>query len=170
MSVKCALYLLKISWKLSSTVSLSANYGNGLFYGVDEKLLDELQRIQNAAGKAVYGLYKHDHVGDTLQKLHWLPVRERINYKILLIVYKCLNGMGPQYLTEMLNYSNYSHNIHLVEPFMITALGERAFQKSAPKMWNSLPLAIKQCSTLPTFKKQLKTHLFQSAYGMNSQL
>ena len=153
---------------VNSIIVCKLDYGNGLFYGIDEKLLDDLQRIQNAAGKAVYGLYKHDHVGTTLQKLHWLPVRERINYKILLIVFKCLNGMGPQYLSELLSYSNFSHNIHLVEPYMVTALGERAFKKCAPKLWNSMPLPLKQCATLATFKKHLKTYLFQLAYGVNT--
>lgn len=155
---------------VNSLIVCKLDYCNGMFYGVDERWIDELQRIQNAAGKAVYGLYKHDHVGNTLQKLHWLPVRERIIYKVLLIVFKCLNGMGPQYLTEMLTYGNYSHNIHLMEPYMNTAMGERAFQKYAPRLWNSMPSSIKECTTLPTFKKYLKTHLFQIAYNINIQL
>ena len=136
-----------------------------MFYGINEKDLNELQRIQNAAGKAVVGLYKYDHVGDTLKDLHWLPVRERIQFKILLLVFKCLNGMGPTYLNEMLNYANYNHNIHLTVPIAETALGERAFQRCAPRLWNCTPDIVKNSATLASFKTKLKTHLFEKAYN-----
>lgn len=154
---------------VNSLVVCKLDYCNGLFFGIDGKWVKELQRIQNAAGKVVYGLYKHDHVGDTLQKLHWLPVQERINYKVLLLVFKCLNGMGPKYLTDMLTYSNYSHSIHLVEPHMNTAMGERAFQNCAPRLWNSMPSSITECKTLSSFKSCLKTYMFKMAYGIDSQ-
>ena len=150
---------------MNSLVVCRLDYCNSLYYGISEKYLNELQRIQNAAGKVVYGLFKHDHVGDTLKNLHWLPIRERITYKILLLVYKTLNGMGPAYLGDMLKYANFNHNIHLVEPRVHTSMGERAFQKCAPKLWNSIPSSIKECKTLESFKKQLKTHLFKTAYN-----
>ena len=150
---------------VNSLIVCKLDYCNGLFYGIDERWIEELQRIQNAAGKAVYGLYKHDHVGNTLKNLHWLPVMQRIEYKVLLIVFKCLNGMGPQYLSQMLNYGNYGHSVSLVEPFMNTTMGERAFQKCAPMLWNSMPSSIKESSTLQGFKTNLKTHLFGSAYN-----
>ena len=151
---------------VNSLVICKLDYCNSLFYGISEKYLDELQRIQNAAGKAVCDLYKYDSVGSTLKDLHWLPVRERITYKILLIVYKSLNGMGPDYLADMLTYANYSHAIHLVEPRVNTGFGNRAFQKYAPTLWNDIPTAIKQCSTLGGFKSMLKTHLFNAAYNV----
>jgi len=150
---------------VNSLVVCKLDYGNALFYGVDEKLLDELQRTQNAAAKAIFGLYKYDHVGDSLQKLHWLPIRERVVYKNLLLVFKCLNGMGPEYLTEMLSYTNYSHTLHLCEPCVNTSLGERAFQRYAPKLWNGMPASLKECNTLLTFKKHLKTYLFDKAFN-----
>ena len=61
---------------------------------INEQYLHELQFIQNAAAKTVVGLYKHDHVGDTLKNLHWLPVKQRIKYKLLLMVFKCLNCLA----------------------------------------------------------------------------
>ena len=127
--------------------------------------MNELQRIQNAAAKLVYGLYKHDPVGDSLKSLHWLPIRERIVYKILLMVYKSLNGIGPCYLAEMLSYANYSHNIHLIEPWMSTTMGERAFQKCGPLLWNAIPSSVKCCTSVDAFKSNLKTYLFEQAYG-----
>ena len=150
---------------MNSLVVCRLDYCNSLYFGINEKYLNELQRIQNAAAKVVFSLYKYDHLGDILKKLHWLPIRERINYKILLLVYKSLNGMGPKYLQDLLNYANFNHNIHLVEPRIHTAMGERAFQKCAPKLWNSIPVPIKECETLEGFKSKLKTHLFEIAYN-----
>ena len=155
---------------VNSLIVCKLDYCNGLFTGIDEKWVKELQRIQNAAGKVVYGLYKYDRVGDTLQNLHWLPVQERIDYKVLLIVFKCLNGIGPEYLTDMLTYKSYGHNIRLAESHMNTAMGERAFQNYAPKKWNSMPLSITECTTLASFKSCLKTHMFKVAYGIDPQM
>ena len=150
---------------MNSLVVCRLDYCNAIYFGINEKYLNELQMIQNAAAKVVYGLHKHDHLGDTLKNLHWLPIRERINYKILLLVYKSLNGMGPIYLQEMLKYANFNHSIHLVEPRVLTAIGERAFQKCGPKLWNGVPASIKDCSTLDGFKSKLKTHLFEIAFN-----
>ena len=152
---------------VNSLVICKLDYCNSLFYGINERYLKELQIIQNAAGKVVFGLYKHDHVGDTLKELHWLPVRERIQFKILLLVFKSLNGLGPTYLAEMLNYANYSHNIHLIEPAADTVMGDRAFQRCAPQLWNNIPASVKTSASLDSFKTKLKTYLFDKAYGLN---
>ena len=137
-----------------------------MYFGINESLLDELQLIQNAAGKTVYGLYKHDHVGDTLQKLHWLPVRFRIMFKILLTVYKSLNGKGPDYLSTMIKYSNATHVSSLYEPATLSKYGDRAFSKAGPSLWNKLPDDVKSCLNLESFKICLKTHLFKEAYQL----
>ena len=122
-----------------------------------------MQRIQNACAKAILGLYKYDHVGDSLQKLHWLPIRYRIKYKILLLTYKSINGLGPLYLSAMLVYANSNYLTYLAEPKVNSVHGERAFSKVAPKLWNSLPLELKTSSSLAIFKMSLKTYLFKLA-------
>ena len=149
---------------VNSLIVCKLDYCNALYYGINESLLNELQMIQNAAGKTVFGLYKYDHVGDTLKKLHWLPVRSRITFKILLTVYKTLNGKGPKYLSDMLQYSNVTHAPYLLEPSTLSKYGDRAFSKAGPSLWNKLPTDIKTCSTLDYFKICLKTHLFKEAY------
>ena len=136
------------------------------YYGWNESLLDELKLIQNASAKTVFGLYKHDHVGNTLKQLHWLPVRYRIRFKVLMIVFKTLNGKGPQYLSDMIFYcSTQSHLPQLFEPHTVSKYGDRSFSKTAPSLWNKLPSEIKNCSTLECFKCLLKTHLFKEAYN-----
>ena len=124
----------------------------------------ELQLLQNAAAKTVFGLYKHDHMGDILYKLHWLPLKYRIFYKMVLIVFKCLNGMGPIYLSELLSYSSCSHTLVLNEPLVRSSYGSRAFYRAGPHLWNSLPSHIRECKTLTSFKSKLKTHLFMAAF------
>ena len=149
---------------VNSLVVCKLDYCNSLYAGINENHMDELQRIQNAAAKTVLGLYKYDHVGDSLQKLHWLPIRYRINYKILMLTFKCINGIGPQYLSSMLVYANSDYFTYLKEPKVYSVHGERAFSKIAPKLWNSLPLNLKTIPSLQTFKISLKTYLFKLAF------
>ena len=79
---------------VNSIVACRLDYCNALYFGISEHLINQLQLIQNAAAKAVVGLYKYDHMGETLKELHWLPVKYRIEFKILLIIFKCLIGSG----------------------------------------------------------------------------
>ena len=144
------------------------DYCNSLYYGISDFLIHQLQLIQNAAAKAIVGLYKHDHLGDTLKELHWLPISYRIKFKVILLVYKCLNGMGPDYLSSMFNFASTTHTIHLAEPRIYSQYGERSFQRAGPKLWNGLPLDLKTCSSLESFKVALKTFLFKQAFDVES--
>ena len=78
------------------------DYCNSLLFGISDETLDRLQKVQNAAARLIYGLRKNEHITDTLNELHWLSIRFRIDYKIALITYKTLNGDGPEYLKELL--------------------------------------------------------------------
>ena len=106
-----------------------------------------------------------------LDKLHWLPVRERINYKILMYVFKCLNGMGPEYLgCQFTPYTNARSRLRssiyttlLAVPDFLhkkyQSAADKCFFSTAPKLWNALPSSLRSSPTLPVFKKNLKTHL-----------
>ena len=65
---------------------------NSLLYGQPKFLIDHLQNVQNVAARVVTRTRKYDHVKPILKQLHWLPVRQRIDYRILLLTYKALNG------------------------------------------------------------------------------
>ena len=150
---------------VNSLVVCKLDYCNAIYYGINEKQLNELQIIQNAAARTIMGLYKYDHLGESLEKLHWLPIRSRVKYKILLLVYKCLNGMAPDYLASMITYTNYNHCLYLKEATSNAMAGERTFEKAGPKLWNRLPSSVKSCSSITSFKTALKTFLFQEAYN-----
>ena len=143
---------------------------NSILYGLPDSELGKLQRIQNTSARLVARVKKSDHITHVLQKLHWLPVKSRINYKILLLTYKAINGLAPSYLSELLDTYRPSRNLRSSgKHFLITKKtntvnnGDRAFSVCAPKLWNNLPLHIRQAKSLSSFKSQLKTYLFSNS-------
>jgi len=81
-------------------VSSRLDYCNSLLYGVSDELLQKLQVTQNAAARVVTGARKFDHITPVLHEVHWLPVRQRIRFKLAMTVYKCLSGLAPAYLAD----------------------------------------------------------------------
>lgn len=157
-------------------VSSRLDYCNSLLFGASAQNIRKLQAVLNAAARLVVGLRRNDHITPALRdELHWLPVPQRVEYKIALLVYKCLHGAGPQYLTEhcnVLTAVGLHHHLRSVtygdlnQPRTRTRrLGPRSFRSSGPAVWNSLPLAIRDSSlSLSQFKNRLKHYLFCLAY------
>ncbi len=121
---------------------------------------------QSCITESWVGVWKYDHNSLVLSTLHWLPIKHCINFKILLITYKALNGLAPQYLSELL--SHYSpprplrsqNSGHLIIPRISkSTAGGRSFSYLAPKLWNNLPNTVREADTLCQFKSRLKTHL-----------
>jgi len=75
---------------------------NSLLYKVPDCLLRKLQLVQNNAARLITKKRKSDHISPTLIALHWLPITYRIQYKLLLLVFKCLLGTAPSYLTSLI--------------------------------------------------------------------
>ena len=147
-------------------VSTKLDYANSLLFGIPEYLVDKLQKVQNTAARVVCRLPKHCHITQVLKDLHWLPVKKRITFKMLLLTYKCLNGLAPPYLEELLKPYAPSRSLRsgtqdlLTEKRPCTKLyGDRALEVAAPKLWNQLPKDIRQSKS---FKKKLKTHLMNN--------
>lgn len=137
--------------------------------------LDKLQFLQNSAARLVTRTGLYEHITPILRELHWLPICQRTKFKILLITYKCLNGQAPIYLSELLvkwsprrqtrqaitqNELRLEHSIYDGCDFY----GSRAFSVAAPILWNALPINIRNCVTVESFKSNLKTHLFKEYY------
>ena len=96
-------YLTKKSVEvIIHVLTTKVDYCNSLMYGLPKRLLSKLQSIQNSAARIVTLSWKYDHFTPLLIQLHWLPVRYRIVFKILLIVYKSMNGDCPSYLPTIL--------------------------------------------------------------------
>jgi len=85
-------------------VSSRLDYCNSLFAGLSDDLINKLQSVLRSAARLVLRKRKFDHITDDLRdQLHWLPIRQRIQYKLGLLVYKCLCGNAPSYLADMIS-------------------------------------------------------------------
>ena len=101
---------------------------------------------------------------------HWLPVGQRIDFKIMLLTYKSLHGLGPKYLTDMLPLHKPSRTLRssetnlLIIPRVNTKHGKAGFSYYATNSWNKLPEDLRLAPTLSTFKTRLKTFMFALAF------
>ena len=155
-------------------VTSRLDYCNGVLFGVPNKYLDRLQYVQNSAARVLTRTKPWQHITPTRKQLHWLPVKFRINYKLLLLTYKCQNALAPQYLSGLLHKKpTLSRTLRSADLDLLSVpnankrtFGDRAFSVAAPTLWNSLPIEIRHASTLDSFKAALKRHLFSQAYDI----
>ena len=149
------------------------DYCNSLLYGLPSNLLAKLQRVQNATARLIHQAPRFCHITPLLVDLHWLNIKSRIDFKIILLTFKAIHGQAPAYICELVNlkpnssYGLRSNNKMLLSTLnfrTLPTLGDRAFAAAAPKLWNTIPLSIRQEQNLEHFKKKLKTYLFLCNY------
>lgn len=152
-------------------ISSRIDYCNALYVGINSSLIARLQMVQNSAARLLTGVRKYEHISPVLMSLHWLRVQCRIDFKVLLLVFKSLNGLAPLYLSDLLGeyrpertLRSANQNLLTVPKSKLKSRGDRAFAIAAPKLWNTLPLHIRISPTLHIFKSKLKTYFFTKAY------
>ena len=154
-------------------VTSKLDYCNSLLYGIHGYQLERLQRCHNNAARVITLTRKYEHITPVLRELHWLPVKFRIIYKILVMAHKSLHDHGPVYLRDLLEWyqpprSLRSESKHqLREPsWRLKTFGARRFEFAAPHLWNNvLPTNLRSEPSVDEFKSKLKTHLFSMAYS-----
>ena len=106
-------------------------------------------------------------------ELHWLKIKECIVYKICVLMYKCIKGFAPQYLSEVV-IMDHGHSLrsatlnNLPTVRCNTAIAHSsAFSSTGPRLWNMLPNVIKSSSDLEVFKTRLQTFLFNASYDLH---
>ena len=128
------------------------DYCNSLFYGLLTRLICSTPRFS--------------HVTPVLFALHWLPVKFRIDFKILIITFRAIHGQAPPYICNLINVRNFSmyglrsnSELLLVPPSTKTkkTLSDGAFTAAASSLWNKLPSAIRDEDNIKRFKSKLKT-------------
>ena len=151
------------------------DYANAILAGLPNCEINKLQRVQNIAAKITLKKTKRDSATNCRKELHWLPIKARIDFKILVLVYRCLNNLAPDYLKSLIRYKVKSReglrscqNKQLAVPRTTRkTFADRSFSVYGPKVWNELPRDLQNCSSLPSFKKKLKTRLFIREYTKN---
>ena len=145
------------------------DYCNSLLNGISQCHTRRLQSLQNAAARVVSCAPRSSHITPVLRQLHWLPVQQRILYKLAMLVYKSLHGLAPGYLADDCQLTSSvrirplrsSSVSTLTVPRTSTKFGDRTFAAAGARLWNSLPVHLRDPSLSPSsFAKLLKTHLF----------
>ena len=174
-SVQRSLSFDSCSALVHAFIASRLDYCNSLLAGINNALISKLQSVLWAAARLVLKKRKFDPISDDIRDiLHWLPVHQRIDFKLGLLVYKCLHGNAPGYLSEMLKQKSEIPAHHCLRSFRhgflevpfnrSKTIGPRSFATTGPTLWNSLPEEIRDGTlNLTDFKKLLKTHLFKIA-------
>ena len=155
-----------------SIVMSKLDYCNAVLYESPKSSVAVLQRVQNSLARVVLQQKKYASVSPLLQRLHWLPIENRIRFKLAAITYKVRSTKTPAYLGDLLSNHSTGSSMTLRSSsrpllsvgWVKTVYGGRAFRIAAPTIWNNLPVDIQLACSLNVFKKRLKTFLFTDAY------
>jgi len=147
------------------------DYCNGVLAGLPASQLSRLQSVLHAAARLIYSVCRYDHVTPLLQQLHWLSVPERVTFKLCVMVFRCLHGIGPEYFSEDFTLvseiqsrqrlRSASSTDVVVPATRWSSLGDRAFPVAGARAWNALPASVTAAPSLSSFRRLLKTFLFQ---------
>ena len=158
-----------------SLVASRIDYCNALILGCTQQLISKLQRVLNMAARVVLSRRCHQFTDSKamLHHLHWLPVAERIKFKMLLMAFKAQHDLAPPYLCELLHVYQPTRLLRRGSAMMLsfaerrprTQLGSRCFKEAAPTLWNQLISECRESRTVTDFKSKLKTQLFITAFN-----
>jgi hypothetical protein len=171
----------------TSLIHSRVDYCNSLFLNLSSSQLNCLQLLLNSTAHVITKTPKFSHVSPILKSLHWLKIKQRIDYKIISLTYKTLQTQQPKYLRSLLTVNNNSNTrsssvLTLLRPPNSSRLKitNRSFSHHAPVIWNKLPLDMRQLAVHTNsqanshspllalsslqFHNRLKTFLFHQSY------
>ena len=120
------------------------------------------------AARLIFRTTRSAHVTPMLHSLHWLPIEQRIEYKLSLLCFKIISHQAPIYLSELLHLytpsrqlrSSTDTRVFRIPSFRTMSCGQRSFSYQAPFIWNQLPVSVRHSTSVSSFKSSLKTFLF----------
>ena len=157
---------------VNSLITSRLDYCNSLLNGVNNYTIELLQKVQNKAARVITRSRKHEHITPVLKTLHWLPIKARIEYKILLITYKAINGLAPNYISSLLELYRPKRTLRSASYILLeipkskSKFSEKAFSIVAPRLWNGLSERTRLAKSINSFKAHLKTELFRRAFNL----
>jgi len=157
---------------IHATVITRLDFHNGLLLGLPDRLLYRLQICQNHAARMLTGTLRGAHITPVLSHLHWLPIKQRVSYKILMTLHKLLHvDTSPRYLRDMFTVYHPRRELRsssdqwtLNVPRATRQYGSRSLQVHGAQLWNKLPAELRGPQSIYIFKGKLKTFLFRQAY------
>ena len=162
----------------NALVSSRLDYCNSLLYGISDHNLRKLQTVQNTLCRIVTRTSRFSHITPKLKELHWLPIKQRIIFKINLLSFKAINFGSPPYINETFKPITSKYDTRQTDPelkymhvplfdnskFKYKKIFNNTFSHVAPLLWNNLPDKIRTATSLLSFRKYLKTHLYNDAF------
>jgi exonuclease III len=162
---------------VNSFVVSRLDYCSTVYANMPNVHISRLQSVLNASARLITNQSKYCHITPLLRGLHWLPKWARIDFRVCVLVYRAMNNISPSYLKEMFSpkiiterrttlrsAQSLVSELEQVRRRNPTRYGDRALCVVGPKLWNALPLSIRQAETVDKFKGLLKTHFFRIAY------
>ena len=158
---------------VTSLVHSRLDYCNVVFAGLPLCDMRRLQSVWNSSIRLVTGARKFDHMTSLLRDHHWLPIAERVEYKLCTLIFRCIQGNLPSYLVDSIQLTSSidrRNGLRTADTLTLDVLrtrlsfGDRAFFVAGPRAWNNLPLHVRSAQSMPAFRKALKTHLLNRAY------
>jgi len=161
-TIQCSVLQSVFQSLVIASVLTKVEFGNAM--------LDCLQAVMNAAARIVIQTSRYDHITPLLRCLYWLCVPQGISFKLAVVVYQCVHGLGLAYLADALQpvaripgrqrLQSSSTSALDIPSTWLSTVGDRAFSVAAARTWNSLLAEVTSPYSLQTFKTTRKSHFF----------
>lgn len=164
---------------IHSFVTSRLDFCNSLFIGLPKTSIDKIQTVQNACAKFLTGARKFDSATEQLKTLHWLPIKFRVQYKLMLLAHKIIYPKPetpiPSYIKDQIQPKSYSAQSRVTrsslaptlqitfKPKLVT-VGNRSYVFSIPDLWNRLPNELRLLESFTVFKAKLKSFYFSQHF------
>ena len=128
---------------------------------------DRISKLQKRAARIILNADFNTPSAEMFETLDWLPIVKRLKYNKAVFTYRAMNNLTPQYISDLLKPVSETHNRALrssvngalAVPRSRSSLFDRSYSYTAPKLWNSIPIQVRNSQSLKCFKDNIKVIL-----------